>query len=60
MGGAQNLTTWLAMAFEVKYVAVGCNQTPHSADWSVEGVLAYCAGESIALSIKEGVSEYQT
>ena len=34
------------------------NQTPHSVDWSSEGLLAYGAGNSVALARKGEVSTY--
>ncbi len=44
--------------FDLAYVSVGCNQTPHTADWNLSGVLAYGAGNSIALAQKGMVSCY--
>ena len=45
------------MAVSLKYVSVGCNQTPHCADWSVSSdLLAYGAGNSIAVTTRNGVS----
>ena len=38
------------MAVSVEYISVACNQTPHSADWNSNGLLAYGAGNSIALA----------
>ena len=38
------------MQAELEYVSVGCSRTPHAADWSSSGLLAYAAHESIALT----------
>ena len=38
------------MNVELEYVSVGCNRTPHAADWSSAGVLAYGASRSVALA----------
>ena len=46
------------MAASLQYVSVGCNQTPHNVDWSSEGLLAYGAGNSVALARKGEVSTY--
>ena len=46
------------MAF-VKYVAVGCNQTAHSADWNTNDVLAYCAGDSVAIAVTDKVGKLE-
>ena len=38
------------MHAELEYVSLGCNRTPHAADWSSTGLLAYGASQSVALA----------
>lgn len=40
----------MAVSVIGSYVSVGCNQTPHCADWSCLGLLAYGAGNSVAVA----------
>ena len=40
------------MAVSCEYVCVGCNETPHSVDWNSDGLLAYAAGNSVAVATK--------
>lgn len=49
----------MLMEVSLEYVSVGCNQTPCSADWNSNGLLAYAAGKSVALAIKGKVSEHK-
>ena len=39
-----------AMYAELEYISVGCNRTPHAADWSVGGQLTYAGSQSVALT----------
>ena len=43
------------MAVSLEYLCAGCNQTPHCADWSFKGSLAYGAGEYVALATRNRV-----
>ena len=38
------------MYAELEYVSVGCSRTPHAADWSSTGLLAYAASNCVALA----------
>ncbi len=38
------------MEVSLAFVSVGCNQTPHSIDWNCDGLLAYAAGNSVAVA----------
>lgn len=44
------------MHAELEYVSLGCNRTPHAADWSSTGLLAYGASQSVALAEETEVS----
>ena len=47
------------MLAELEYVSVGCSRTPHAADWSRSGTLAYAAHESVALAREAEVRRLQ-
>ena len=44
------------MLAKLEYVSVGCSRTPHAADWSSNGLLAYAASNSVAIAKETEVS----
>lgn len=37
------------ITIEEKYIACGCNKTPHAADWGPHGKICFAAKNSVAL-----------
>ena len=57
VGGSIEEEGKLRMLAELEYVSVGCSRTPHAADWSESGIVAYAANDSVALARESEVRQ---